>query len=65
MDLSGVSLEDMAPLMHDLEVALADEQVQRVVFRDDEADCYYADLSRAQAQRLLTDLETHFFARAN
>lgn len=65
MDFSQMKLEDAVPLMRGIEDALESELVERVQFRDDANDCALATLTRGQAERLLQELEDHFFAAAN
>lgn len=65
MDLKSIPLADAAPLMHDIEEALSHEQVEVVRLVNSDTQACFVTLSREQAERLLTQLETTFFAAAN
>jgi len=65
VDLSGIAVEDAAPLMRDIEAALSNKRVERITFRDDNNQGFLATLSRPQAEHLLQQLEAKFFATVN
>ena len=62
MAAPNIALEDAAPLMRDIELALTDKRVQMVRFRNEDTHKDYALLTRSEAERLLSDLERRFFA---
>lgn len=61
MDLTGVTVEDAAPLMCELEAALAKPHCRTVVIKDSASDSNPLRFTRAQAERLLARLEAEFF----
>lgn len=62
MDLSQVSIQDVAPLMAELERVLATSRCKTVTFEGDKAGDKAITLSRGQAERLLVALEKRYFA---